>query len=53
LAAWSRSCLTPAIHEDQKQAEQELLRDVERQKKRDKNNTARNRDRDREVISSR
>jgi len=54
LAALPRSCLTPAIHEDQKQAEQQLLREVDRQKKRDKNSTARNRNRERdEVISSR
>src|SRR5439155_11385847 len=57
LAALPRSCLTPAIHEDQKQAEQELLRDAERQKKKEKNphanrNRERERDRD-EVISSR
>lgn len=54
LQAWSRSCLTPAVHEDQKHAEQELLREVDRQKKREKNPNARNRERDRdEVISSR
>jgi beta-barrel assembly-enhancing protease len=60
LAALPRSCLTPAIHEDQKRAEQELLVDVERQKRREKNPTAkrnrerdRDRDRERDVISSR
>ena len=56
LAALPRSCLTPAIHEDQKRAEQEILHDVERQKKREKNPNARNRERDRdrnEAISSR
>ncbi|HEV8378081.1 MAG TPA: M48 family metalloprotease [Tepidisphaeraceae bacterium] len=54
LAALPRSCITPAIHEDQKRAEQELLYEVEKQKKKEKNpNARRNRDRDSEVISSR
>src|SRR5882672_641200 len=39
LTALPRSCLTPAIREDQKQAEQELLRDVDKQKKREKNSS--------------
>jgi predicted Zn-dependent protease len=56
LTALPRSCLTPAIHEDQKHAEQQLLYEVDKQKKKDKNPNAkrnRDRDRDREVISSR
>jgi predicted Zn-dependent protease len=32
LAALPRSCLTPAVHEDQKQARQQLVNDVEREK---------------------
>jgi predicted Zn-dependent protease len=35
LTALPRSCLTPAIHEDQKRAEQQLLYEVEREKKRE------------------
>jgi len=56
LAALPRSCLTPAIHEDQKRAEQELLYEVDKQKKKEKNKRpdreATRTDRSREVISS-
>jgi len=47
-----RSCLTPAIHEDQKQAEQELLYELDKQKKREKNPHA-NRKGDRDARSFR
>ncbi|HEV8290882.1 MAG TPA: M48 family metalloprotease [Tepidisphaeraceae bacterium] len=56
LQALPRSCITPAIHEDQKRAEQEVLSAAEKQKKKERNpNARRNRERDRnqEVISSR
>ncbi|HEV8605725.1 MAG TPA: M48 family metalloprotease [Tepidisphaeraceae bacterium] len=40
LAALPRSCITPAIHEDQRKAEQELLYEAEREKKKEKNRKA-------------
>ena len=49
LAALPRSCLTPAIHEDQKQAEQELLYEMEKAKP--KGGKRQRADKDKEVIS--
>jgi len=56
LAALPRSCLTPAIQDDQKRAEQQILNEAEKTKKKDKkrDQTARaNSARGDEVISSR
>src|SRR5258706_3878123 len=59
LTALPRSCLTPAIHEDQKQAEQELLHDMEKAKPKgkkaraDRETSKSSSDRGSEVISTR
>jgi predicted Zn-dependent protease len=59
LAALPRSCLTPAIHEDQKQAEQELLHEIQKEKPKakkqhgDRESSRGNADRGSDIISTR